>query len=160
MKFAIALLLGAVVALEDVPESSLDRINTSAFGDPEDDEDDSADSADDDEEEDGALVQLEGPCVYLDETPEELAYQIDMFSRNFDPRHWTNAMNIAKATGQDASKLKVHTWELYNTAFSFPRVRRYNFVNDNMDMIEHFQDNLNLNISNNRNMENYLRVVK
>lgn len=124
---------------------------------PEEGDDDDTDS--DDEEED-ELVQLEGPCVYLDETEEELNYQVDMYSRNLNPKHWTNALNIAKAIGQDPAKLKVHTWELYNKAFSFPRVRRYNFVNDNMDMLEHFQDNLNLNISNNRNMENYQRVAQ
>lgn len=56
--------------------------------------------------------------------------------------------------------MKVHSWELEDKAFSFPRVRRYNFVNDNMDMLEHFQDNLNLNVTNKRNMENFLRVAK
>jgi hypothetical protein len=65
--------------------------------------------------------------------------------------------------GKDVNKgpgLKVHTWELYNKAFSFPRVRRYNFVNDNMDMLEHFQDNVNLNSSNSVNFANFLRTAK
>jgi len=31
------------------------------------------------------------PCVYLDKTGAELEYQVDMFSRTLDPRHWTNA---------------------------------------------------------------------
>jgi hypothetical protein len=56
--------------------------------------------------------------------------------------------------------MKIHTWELYNKAFSFPRVRRYGIVNDNMDMLEHFQDNVNLNSSNSVNFENFLRVAK
>jgi len=30
---------------------------------------------------------------------------------------------------------------------------------ENMDMLEHFQDNLNTNISNQVNMENFLRVA-
>ena len=81
------------------------------------------------------------PCVYLDENDEELQYQMDMFSRTLDPRHWTNAVNIAEAltkkTGK-APKLSVHTWELYDNAFSFPRVRRYQLVNENMNMLEHF----------------------
>jgi hypothetical protein len=158
MKYAVALLLGAVVAIQDVPESTLVRINTSAFNEPaasaNADSDDTESDDDDDE-----LVQLNQPCVYLDETQEELDYQVDMFSRTLDPRHWTNAQNVAKAIGADPSKLKVHTWDLLDKAFSFPRVRRYNFVNDNMDMIEHFQDNLNLNVTNNRNMENFLRVA-
>jgi len=87
---------------------------------------------------------------------------MDMFSRTLDPRHWTNVLNIAKAittkTGT-APQLRVNTWELYNTGFSFPRVRRYNFVNENMDMLEHFQDNLNTNISNTVHMANFLRVA-
>ena len=114
---------------------------------------------------DNELVQLNEqgvPCEYLDETQEELGYQLDMFSRTLDRRHWTNAVNvhnaIKKKTGNDLP-LRVTTWELYNKAFSFPRVRRYNFVNENMDMLEHFEDNLNTNISNNVNMENFLRVA-
>jgi len=86
------------------------------------------------------LVQLEAPCVYLDETKAELDYQVDMFSRTLDERHWTNAKNIQaqlRKTGQDA-KMHVHTWELYDKAFAFPRVRRYEFVQENMDMLEHF----------------------
>lgn len=86
------------------------------------------------------LVQLDAPCVYLDETAAELAYQVEMFSRTLDIRHWTNAKAIQDrliSNGQDA-KIKVFTWELYDKAFSFPRVRRYEFVQENMDMLEHF----------------------
>ena len=76
---------------------------------------------------------------------------MDMFSRTLDTRHWTNVLAIAKAKKEKQGvdpKLQVGTWELYNKSFAFPRVRRYNFVNENMDMLEHFQDNLNTNISN------------
>ena len=109
----------------------------------------------------GIKSAIEGPCVYLDETQEELNYQVDMFSRTLDPRHWTNVNNIAKAM-KDAGKkpaIYVHTWELYDKAFSFPRVRRYGFVGENMDMLEHFQDNLNQNLSNSQHMSNFLRVA-
>lgn len=86
-----------------------------------------------------------------------------MFSRTLDTRHWTNVVNIAKAiatkTGNRPVLAHVHTWELYDNAFSFPRVRRYGFVNENMDMLEHFQDNLNTNISNTVHMANFLRVA-
>jgi len=120
-------------------------------------------SSDDDDDEEDSLVQLDQPCEYLDETQDELDYQIDMFSRTLDPRHWTNAVNIAtaigKKTGTHPNIAKVHTWELYDSSFSFPRVRRYNFVNENMDMLEHFQDNLNTNISNSVHMANFLRVA-
>jgi len=107
-------------------------------------------------------VQTGAPCVYLDETQYELDYQLDMFSRTLDPRHWTNAVNIHTAMdkkGLAPKPLLVHTWELYDEAFSFPRVRRYQFVQDNMDMLEHFQDNLNTNISNSVHMANFLRVA-
>jgi len=109
----------------------------------------------------GIKSAIEGPCVYLDETQEELNYQVDMFSRTLDPRHWTNVNNISKAM-KDAGKkpaVYVHTWELYDKSFSFPRVRRYAMVQDNMDMLEHFQDNLNQNLSNSQHMSNFLRVA-
>ena len=102
------------------------------------------------------------PCVYLDETQDELDYQVDMFSRTLDPRHWTNVLNIQKAMKENTGKapaVQVHTWELLDKAFAFPRVRRYELVQENMDMLEHFQDNLNTNISNNVHMENFLRVA-
>ena len=106
---------------------------------------------------------IKAPCVYLDETPAELEYQMEMFSRTLDPRHWTNVQNISKALKEKgvngAPKLAVKTWELYDKAFSFPRLRRYHFVMENMDMLEHFQDNLNMNISNEVAMQNFLRVA-
>ena len=102
------------------------------------------------------------PCEYLDETTAELEYQVDMFSRTLDPRHWTNVQNIQAALKKKNGsypRVPVHTWELYDKAFSFPRVRRYNFVQENMDMLEHFQDNLNMNPTNTVHMANFLRVA-
>jgi len=122
-------------------------------------EESSSSSSSDDET---SLVQLNKPCEYLDETQEELDYQMDMFSRTLDTRHWVNVINIADAINKKTGtqpKLQVNTWDLYNNAFSFPRVRRYNFVNENMDMLEHFQDNFNTNISNEVNKDNFLRVA-
>ena len=40
-------------------------------------------------------------------------------------------------------KMAVHTWELYDGSFSFPRVRRYDLVQEMMDKLQHFEDNLN-----------------
>jgi len=148
MKFAVLALLGAVSCVT-IPDNQLVRINTSAFTDsksvePAEAADEGSDDDDESSEEesgDDELVQLADPCVYLDETQDELDYQVDMFSRTLDPRHWTNAQNIAKAMGKNGTSapgLKIHTWELYNNAFSFPRVRRYGFTDDNMDMLEHF----------------------
>merc|ERR1712086_962735 len=78
---------------------------------------------------------------------------MEMFSRTLDPRHWTNVQNIhaalVKKGAKELPKLAVKTWELYDKSWSFPRLRRYNFVMENMDMLEHFQVN----------MENFLRVA-
>ena len=44
-----------------------------------------------------------------------------MFSRTFEPGHWTNVLAVSKAIaekeGVDEPKLAVHTWELYDRAF-------------------------------------------
>ena len=53
----------------------------------------------------------------------------------------------------------VHTWELYDKAFHFHRVRSYQFVQDNMEMLQHFEDNLNLNPSNKKAQQDFLRVA-
>ena len=82
----------------------------------------------------------------LEISGKEMAYQMDMFSRNFNKVHYDNAMKIAKEL--KTKPPQVHTWELYDAAFSFPRVRRYESVQAQMDQVEHFQDNLNTNISN------------
>ena len=63
-----------------------------------------------------------------------------------------------KAKSGVAPKLQVHTWELLDNAFTFPRIRRYAYVQENMDMLEHFEDNLNTNISNSVNMANFIKV--
>merc|ERR1711970_1082374 len=109
------------------------------------------------------LEQKAPPCVYLDETQAELDKQIDLFSKTLDVRHWTNVLNIAGALKDKsgvAPKLQVHTWELLDKAFTFPRIRRYAYVQENMDMLEHFEDNLNTNISNSVNMANFMKVAQ
>jgi hypothetical protein len=124
VKFAIAALLGAAAAVKTLESAQYEFSII----------------ANEDDERIIDLVQLEAPCVYLDETNAELDYQVDMFSRTLDKRHWTNAKNIQAQllkNGQEA-KMHVHTWELYDKSFTFPRVRRYEFVQENMDMLEHF----------------------
>ena len=106
MNLAILALLG-VVSCVNIPDNQLVRINTSAYADSDalakgDDakaeaSDDEESSGDDDDDDDDELVQLQDPCVYLDETQDELDYQVDMFSRTLDLRHWTNVQNLLKA---------------------------------------------------------------
>lgn len=117
------------------------------------------------DEEDGdtgiidALTPQKGACAErLWINNDELEWQMDQFSRKFDIQNYKNAMEIAKELGTKAPQVK--SWELMNAAFSFSRVRRYEDVQQNMDMLEHFEDNLNTNISNLQNVENFIRVGK
>ena len=57
-------------------------------------------------------------------------------------------------------EFQVYTFELYDKGFAFPRVRRYDDVVKNLDMLEHFEDNLNLNPTNKKHLSNFLRVAR
>lgn len=95
----------------------------------------------------------------LEMTATNMQKEMDLFSRTFDYKHYANARKIQSEL--HAPKLpKVHTWELYDQAFSFPRVRRYKIVQDMMDTLEHFQDNLNINIENSKHVENFIKHGK
>merc|ERR1719329_492263 len=109
-------------------------------------------------------ITAQMPCdEALPVTKEQLDIELDYFSRSFDRKHYDNAMKIydelAKQFGQ-IPKLSVHTWELYDAAFSFPRVRRYDLVQQHMDLIQHFEDNLNQNMSNGQLVSNFIKVCK
>ena len=76
---------------------------------------------------------------------------MEYFSRKLDSKYFENALKIYHKIKNDwgyKGHLLVHTWELYDKAFTFPRVRHYQFSRDNLDMLQHFEDNLNLNINN------------
>jgi hypothetical protein len=83
---------------------------------------------------------------------------MDQFSRKFNKQNYLNAVEIAKELG--APLPRIHTWELLDKSFSFPRIRRHQFVQENMDMLEHFEDNLNTSISNSVNVANFIKVGK
>jgi len=51
-----------------------------------------------------AVQSTQAPCVYLTEDIGELEYQLEMFSRTFDPRHWTNAQNLHEALAKKGTK--------------------------------------------------------
>jgi hypothetical protein len=106
-----------------------------------------------------ATTPPKGQCTErLWESADEMHWQMDQFSRKFEMQNYLNAMEIA--TELKIKPPKVHTWELLDGSFSFPRVRRYNDVQEIMDLLEHFQDNLNTNISNLKNVQNFIRVGK
>lgn len=95
----------------------------------------------------------------LEMTADNMEKQMDLFSKTFDFKYYANARKIQSEI--HAAKLpRVHTWELYDKAFSFPRVRRYQIVQELMDTLEHFQDNLNMNIENSTHVENFIRYGK
>jgi hypothetical protein len=81
-----------------------------------------------------------------------------MFSRTCERKYYDNSVKIAKEIKSELPRS--NAWELLDKAFEFSRIRRYDFVNENMDMLEHFQDNLNMNRSNLVNVENFIRVCK
>ena len=106
-----------------------------------------------------ALTPQAGACEpRLWISKDEMNWQMDQFSRKFNKVNYENAMIIAGKLG--VKPPKVHAWELLDKAFSFPRVRRYESVQAGMDMVEHFQDNLNTNISNQVNVDNFIKQAK
>ena len=86
----------------------------------------------------------------LPNTVDQLNIELDFFSRKLDKTHYNNALKIYEELMKKgiAPRVNVHTWELYDNAFSFPRVRRFDMVQHHMDLIQHMEDNLNQNFTN------------
>ena len=148
--YSICALLGlaSVQSLRILPENSLSELR------PEDNQDLQLSSD---------INLLAEPCAEpLEISEANLRVELDYFSRRFEKKHYDNAMKIyseLKKKGA-APQLSVHTWELYDKAFSFARVRRFEEVQHHMDLIQHFQDNLNQNFSNGQNVANFIDVCK
>merc|ERR1719230_1027442 len=88
----------------------------------------------------------------LEKSEEEMQLQLSQFSRTFDKVNYENAMKIygaLKAQGKDP-KVAVTTYELYDKAFPFEKVRRYDLVQQHMNMIENF--------TNQQNVDQFIRV--
>ena len=131
-----------------------------------------SDSSDSDSEDGFVDVSAKGDSGIIDATTapkgscaerlwvsaDEMVWQMDQFSRKFDMQNYLNAMEIAKEL--KTKPPRVHSWELLDGSFSFPRIRRYSDVQENMDVMEHFQDNVNTNLSNLHNVQNFIRAGK
>ncbi len=52
------------------------------------------------------------------------------------------------------------TKELYDKSFSFPKVRNYDFTVEQMTELEHFEDNLNSNLTNELALTRFIEVAK
>ena len=94
---------------------------------------------------------------------EEMNIRMDFFSRTFDKKWYNDSMKIwdeLKKKGYKGKGPHVTTWDLYNNAFSFQRVRRYGFVVEGMNTIEQFEDNLNMNLSNSKLLNQFIQHAK
>ena len=98
----------------------------------------------------------------LEITEEELSYQLGEFSRNFQMENWKNAMHIKDKLNKKGvnPKYAVTTKELYDKSFSFPKVRNYDYAVQQMNELEHYEDNLNSNLSNSLALERFVNVAK
>jgi hypothetical protein len=77
--------------------------------------------------------------------------QMNLFSRTFDKIFYKNAWNIYKNLKEKNASLnapKISSWEMYDRAFTFQRVRKYKFVIEELNKLEQFEDNANLNLTN------------
>ena len=85
--------------------------------------------------------------------------EMDAFSRTFDVKHFNNANAIKGALNGSGNKValpRVKTWELYDKSFTWPKVRQYESVQEGMETLEHFEDNLNTNITNSRLLNKFI----
>ena len=98
----------------------------------------------------------------LEISEDEMHYQLGEFSRNFQMENWKNAMHIKDKLGKQGKfpKFAVTTKELYDKSFSFPKVRNYDYAVQNMNELEHYEDNLNSNLSNGLALDRFIQVAK
>ena len=87
-----------------------------------------------------------------------MGWEMDQFSRHFDIKNYKNAIKIAKALG--VKPPRVSTYSILDRSFTFPKVRLYEDVQENLETLEKFEDDLNLNISNLRLVKNFIRTGK
>ena len=108
-------------------------------------------------------MQKEEDCPPpIELTQEELNYKLGELSRNFKMENWDNAVKIKKAIEEKGKKpnFAVTTKELYDKSFSFPKVRNYDYAVENMNELEHYEDNLNTNIMNSLALKRFVEVAK
>jgi hypothetical protein len=76
--------------------------------------------------------------------------------------NWDNAIKIKKSLAEKGSKpsFAVTTKELYDKSFSFPKVRNYDYAVENMNELEHYEDNLNTNTMNSLALKRFVEVAK
>ena len=107
-------------------------------------------------------VDANGCKIPLEISEDELQYQLGEFSRNFNMDNWDNAMEVKAglAKAGKTPKFAVTTKELYDKSFSFPKVRNYDYAVEQMNELEHYEDNLNNNLSNKLALTRFVEVAK
>ena len=87
---------------------------------------------------------------------------MDLFSRTFDRKYYDNAMKIySQIKDKDGVNTpQVTTWDLYDNAFAWKQVRKYEMTREQMHEIEKWQDNLNTNITNSHHLEEFIHHAK
>ena len=103
------------------------------------------------------------PCEpALEMSNKEMAKQMDLFSRTFDEKYYKNAIKIYEANkGKPGAKVpQVTTWELYDKAFTWKNVRKYEMTKEQLSEIEKWQENLNTNITNSRHLEEFIHHAR
>ncbi len=76
--------------------------------------------------------------------------------------NWNNAQKIVGGLSKQGKSpaWAVTTKELYDKSFSFPKVRNYDYAVENMNELEHYEDNLNKNLSNSLALKRFIEVAK
>ena len=88
-------------------------------------------------------------------TQADVVKNMELFSRTLDKKYFDLAVKI---NGKVGGKIpKVTTWELFDKAFTWPNIRKYEIVKVDMDILEHFQDNLNTNITNSVLLDRFIK---
>ena len=98
----------------------------------------------------------------LEISEDALHYELAKFSRNFDIKHYNNAIQILDKLHEKGvnARAAVTTKELYDKSFSFPKVRNYDFAREQLDILQHFEDNLNINLKNELALANFISNAK
>ena len=80
---------------------------------------------------------------------------MELFSKTFDKQYYQKAMAIyAKVGGPEP---RVNSWELYDKAWVWPSIRKYEIITDEMNILEHFEENLNTNITNENLVDKFIK---
>ena len=88
---------------------------------------------------------------------------MDAFSRTYDKKHYANAVKIhdeLKQTGFKGGLPKVTAYEAMVSAFKWPEQMESDMSQHQLETIKGFQDNLNTNPTNSKNVEQLVKYAQ